>query len=183
MEIPLKEVELVQLFLRGDNSVKGLSFNYEDSDVADFGCCEAEPGCWHAFLRPQWLLFTPAPGYPLKRGFFPVDSLNFAEALDGTETEMRAIKMQGSLMFRLSPNGVEIHIGHRGRRDVVQRAEAELETEQGGENVDGTKFMRSKRIFKKARKALKACFGGGSVLTRRSTSVREIGKWTGSLAK
>lgn len=182
MKIPLEKADLVQLFLRGDGSIKGLSFNYEDSDLADLGCCVAEPDCWYAFLRPQWLLFTPAPGRPLHRGFFPVDRISFAEILDGTETETRAIRMRGSLMFRLSANGLEIDLGRRGRREVIQLVEDASETELRGEIFGETKDRCIKNILK-ARRAFESCFGGDSVLSRWSKRVREIGKKASSLAR
>lgn len=42
MNTPLAEVILVRLFLLPDCSVKGISFTYEDGDMAALGSCEAE---------------------------------------------------------------------------------------------------------------------------------------------
>jgi hypothetical protein len=109
--ILLDEVNLVRLVLRPDGSVKGISFTYEDADLAVLGSCEAEPDRWHVFFRPRYLLFTPAPGHRVGRGFFPIEGISFAEAIDGPQTESKAIEMHGSVMLHLSPSGLEMDLG------------------------------------------------------------------------
>jgi len=109
--IPLDEVNLVRLVLRPDGSVKGISFTYEDADLAVLGSCEAEPDRWHVFFRPRYLLFTPAPGHRVGRGFFPIEGISFAEVIDGPQTESKAIEMHGSVMLHLSPSGLEMDVG------------------------------------------------------------------------
>lgn len=163
MNIPLEDVDLVQLFLRPDGSVKGISFNYRDTDLADLGCCVAEPGCWYAFLRPRWLLFTPAPGHRAGRGFFPVESISFANVRGDDEVETKAVRMEGSLMFRLSRNGLEIDISH----DV---------------EVHGTTSRRGKRTFKQAARAVKGWLGKNCALSVLSKKARAIGNKARRLA-
>lgn len=149
MKITLDDVELVQLFLRADGSIKGISFNYKDSDFADLGCCVAEPDCWYAFYHPHWLLFRPTRGHRLDRGFFPVETICFADTHDDVpESKMRAIRMQDSLMFRVSPNGLDI----------------------------GIEFGPGKSTFERAKEAFEEWFGRVFVLSRLSTKVRDIGK-------
>lgn len=162
MNIPLEDVDLVQLFLRPDGSVKGLSFNYWDSDLADLGCCVAEPGCWHAFLQPEWLLFTPAPGHRVGRGFFPVESISFANVREDDEVETKAIRMEGELVFRLSPSGLEL--------DISRNVE-----------VHRTRSKRGKRTFKHAARAVKGWLAKNCVFFRLSNKMpryRKIGQQT-----
>lgn len=152
MNIPLDDVELVQLFLRPDGSVKGISFNYFDTDIADLGCCVAERDCWFPFDRPQWLLFTPAPGHRVGRGFFPVKRISFANFLEDDEAETRAVRMEGSLVFRLSPNGLEI--------DINRNAGVYRTTPRCG-----------KRVFKRATRAVQGWLGKHCALFRLSNKM------------
>ncbi|KAG6358930.1 hypothetical protein INS49_012450 [Diaporthe citri] len=160
MNIPLDDVDLVQLFLRPDGSVKGISFNYGDSDLADLGCCIAEPGCWYAFLQPRWLLFTPAPGGHRVggRGFFPVECISFGNVRDlGDGVETNAVRMEGSLVFRLSPDGLEIDMS-------------------GDVGVYGTAPRRGKRTFERAARAVKGWLGKHCVLFRLSNKMSRYWK-------
>ncbi|KAL2280008.1 hypothetical protein FJTKL_12977 [Diaporthe vaccinii] len=157
MNIPLDDVDLVQLFLRPDGSVKGISFNYLDSDIADLGCCVAEPDCWFPFDQPQWLLFTPAPGRRVGRGFFPVKSISFADVLEDDEVETRAVRMEGSLVFRLSPNGLELDIS----RNV---------------GVYRTTSRCGKKTFKRATGAVKGWLGKHCALFRLSNRMSKYSK-------
>ncbi|KAK2615472.1 hypothetical protein N8I77_002223 [Diaporthe amygdali] len=155
MEIPLKDVVMVQLFLYADDSVKGISFNYQDTDIIDFGCCEAEPGGWFPFMRPEYLLFTPLSGHPVDRGFFPVECINFAASLDGTETQTNSIRMKGSLVFRLSINGLEIDArDEKDKKEVPLLIEAVQEAEKRRDTDAGTR-TRCKRSFDRTRNLLR----------------------------
>lgn len=150
MNIHLEDVSLVQLFLRPNGSVKGLCFNYRDSDLAELGCCVAEPGCWSAWIQPRWLLFTPSPGHAVGRGFFPVKKISFAGTDDLPETGMKVISMWSSMMFRLSAGRLEIDIGRRTVRS-------------------------GQRSFKRSLRAVKGWFQKNSVLSQLSTKVRDVG--------
>lgn len=150
MNIHLEDVSLVQLFLRPNGSVQGICFNYRDGDMAELGCCVAQPGCWSAWIQPRWLLFTPSPGHAVGRGFFPVKRISFAETRDLPETGMKVISMWSSIMFRLSADSLEIDIGRRTVRS-------------------------GKRSFKRSLRAVKGWFQKNCVLSRLSTKVRDIG--------
>lgn len=150
MSFHLEDVDLVQLFLRPNGCVKGICFNYRDGDLAELGCCEAEPGCWSAWIQPRWLLFTPSLGHAVGRGFFPVKKIGFAGTHDLPETGMKVISMWRSIMFRLSPDGLEIDIGRRTVRS-------------------------GKKSFKRSLRAVKGWFQKNCVLSRLSNKVRDIG--------
>lgn len=150
MDIHLEDVSLVQLFLRPNGSVQGICFNYRDGDMAELGCCVAQPGCWSAWIQPRWLLFTPSPGHAVGRGFFPVKRISFAETHDLPDTGMKVISMWSSMMFRLSPDRLEIDIGRRTIRS-------------------------GKRSFKRSLRAIKGWFQNNCVLPRLVTKVRDIG--------
>lgn len=150
MDIHLEDVSLVQLFLRPNGSVQGICFNYRDGDMAELGCCVAQPGCWSAWIQPRWLLFTPSPGHAVGRGFFPVKRISFAETRDLPETGMKVISMWSSIMFRLSADSLEIDIGRHTVRS-------------------------GKRSFKQSLRAVKGWFQKNCVLSRLSTKMRDIG--------
>lgn len=150
MSIHLEDVNLVQLFLRPNGSVQGICFNYRDGDMSELGCCVAQPGCWSAWIRPHWLLFSPSPGHAVGRGFFPVKRISFAETYDLPDTGMKVISMWSSIMFRLSADGLEIDIGRRTVRS-------------------------GRRSFKRSLRAVKGWFQKNCFLSRLSTKVRDIG--------
>lgn len=150
MDIHLEDVSLVQLFLRPNGSVQGICFNYEDGDIAELGCCMAQPGCWSAWIEPHWLLFRPSPGHPVGCGFFPVKKISFADTHDLPDTGMKVISMWSSIMFRLSPDKLEIDIGRRTVRS-------------------------GKRSCKWSMRAVKGWFQKNCVLSRLATKVRDIG--------
>lgn len=174
MKIPPVHVDLVQLFLRPDGSVKGLRFDYRDGDWAHLGCCVAEPGCWYAFVQPSWLLFTPAPGHPVGRGFVPVKSISFANIRGDDETETIAIRMKGSLVFRISPDGLEI--------DTNRDAGVYGTTLQPPPPAISDGSRRDKRTFKRVAGAVKSWLGKNCVLSVLSTKVRDIGNKARELA-
>lgn len=150
MDIHLEDVSLVQLFLRPNGSVQGICFNYRDGDMAELGCCVAQPGCWSAWIQPRWLLFTPSPGHVVGRGFFPVKRISFAETHDLPDTGMKVISMWSSMTFRLSADSLEIDIGRRTVRS-------------------------GKRSFKRSLRAVKGWFQKNCVLSRLATKFRDIG--------
>lgn len=150
MDIHLEDVSLVQLFLRPNRSVQGICFNYRDGDMAELGCCVAQPGCWSAWIQPRWLLFTLSPGHAVGRGFFPAKRIIFVETQDLPDTEMKVISMWSSIMSRLSADRLEIDIGRRTVRS-------------------------GKRSFKRSLRAVKGWFQKICVLSRLSTKVRDIG--------
>lgn len=190
MNIPLGRVKSVQLFLRPDGSVKGISFIYEDADLADLGCCEAEPDCWRLFFRPRYLLFSPMLGYPVGRGFFPVESISFAGDIDGPEPESKAVEMQGSVIMHFSPRGLQMDVGSEVvERNTVEHIELPHETERLETVVaqptttpeselqalnNGMNLRYRKRVLKQVRKALKSWFGMRSVIAQLSTRVQQI---------
>lgn len=187
MDIPLDDVELAQLFLRADGSVKGLSFNYGDGDLAELGCCVAELDGWFAFADPRWLIVKRAPGRTTSRGFFPAKSVRFADTRAGMGAGTEAIRMKGSLMFRLSPGGLEVGIGLpaaadplwalEGARETVVRVRAARpapEPEQSSEDVVGTKAGCKRIVCERARRALKGWIGMKAPLARLSTTIRKM---------
>lgn len=190
MSISLARVKLVQLFLHPDGSVKGISFIHEDDDLEDLGCCDAEPDCWHVFFQPKYLLFTPKLGCPVGRGFFPVESVNFAENLVGPEPESMAIEMQGSVKLHLSPSGLQMDVGREVGKDLLEYIDLPRATKNELEMVvvqptttpesefhavhGGMSVRCRKRVLEKVKKALKSCFGMRSVIARLSTRVGQI---------
>lgn len=187
MEIPLDDVELAQLFLRADGCFKGLSFNYGDGDLAELGCCVAELDGWFAFSEPRWLIVKRAPGRTTSRGFFPVRSVRFADTRAGMGAGTEAIRMKGSLVFRLSPDGLEVGNGLpaaadplwalEGARETVVRVRAARpapEPEQSLEDVAETKAWCKRKVCERARRALKGWIGMKAPLARLSTTIGKM---------
>lgn len=187
MEISLDDVEVAQLFLRADGSVKGLSFCYGDGDLAELGCCVAELDGWFAFVEPRWLIVKRAPSRATNHGFIPVKSVRFADTRVGTGPGTEAIRMKGSLVFRLSPCGLEVGISLpaaadplralEGARETVVRVRAPRparEPEQSSEDISGTKTGGKSKVSERARRALKGWIGMKAPLARLSTTIRNM---------
>lgn len=157
MNISLEDVNFVQLFFRSDGSIKGIRFDYGNSDSADLGCCMAtQPDGGRAFQRPQWLFFTPAPRRCFNRGFSRVERMSFSDTRDrGLEATMFPIRMLGSVTFRLSENPLE--------NGLENRLKSGLEI--------GITVRRGERTFKRATRAVKGWLGKVRALSGLSTKV------------
>ncbi|KAL1867681.1 hypothetical protein Daus18300_006237 [Diaporthe australafricana] len=122
MDISLEEVKLAQVFHHADGrSVKGICFDYKDGEKASIGCCEAEPGAWSGFVKPECFLFKIRPGHYVGEAFFPVEDISFAAMDDQPGTFTHCIHMEDSVAFHLSPDGLEIDIRYEKMRKAPYR--------------------------------------------------------------